>query len=111
MSEEDASANLSKIEGFTDSIEEFQLTTVAELANSLPPEKHFKKTARNLKEKWEREVKKKSNFVIVYIHRHEQACGLLEVRKSHILKKLEALRTRDPPPAIVQEKEQTEVAS
>ena len=51
MSEEDASENLSKIEGFTDSIEEFQLTTVAELANSLPPEKHFKKTARNLEEK------------------------------------------------------------
>ena len=51
MSEEDASTNLSKIEGFADGIEELQLTTVTELANSLPPEKHFKKTAQNLKEK------------------------------------------------------------
>ena len=51
MSEEDASANLSKIEGFTDSFEVSQLTTIAEIANSLPPEKHFKKTAGNLKEK------------------------------------------------------------
>ena len=51
MSEEDASANLSKIEGFTDSIEVSQLTTITELANSLPPEKKFKKTAGNLKEK------------------------------------------------------------
>ena len=52
MSEEDASANLSKIEGFTsDGIEESQLATIAELASSLPSEKHFKKTAGNLKEK------------------------------------------------------------
>ena len=51
MSEEDASVNLSKIEGFTDGVEVSQLTTIAELANSLPPEKHFKKTVGNLKKK------------------------------------------------------------
>ena len=55
MSEEDASANLSKIEEFTDSFEESQLTTISELVNSLPPEKHFKKTARTLEEKWVRD--------------------------------------------------------
>ena len=51
MSEEDATANLSKIEGFADSVEESQLTTLAELASSLTPEKKFKRTAGSLKEK------------------------------------------------------------
>ena len=44
-------------------------------------------------------------------HRYEQVCGLLDVRKSHILKKLAALRTPDPPPAIEEEEEQIEVYS
>ena len=51
MSKEDATATLSKIDEFTDSIEESQLTTITELANSLPPGKHFKKTATTLDEK------------------------------------------------------------
>ena len=41
--------------------------------------------------------------------RYEQACGLLDVRKSHIMKKLAALRAPDPPPTVVEEKEQAEV--
>ena len=41
--------------------------------------------------------------------RYKQACGLLDVRKSHILKKLAALRTPEPPPTVVEEKEQVEV--
>ena len=41
--------------------------------------------------------------------RYKQACGLLDIRKSHILKKLAALRTPDPSPTVVEEKEQAEV--
>lgn len=51
MSQEEASANLRKIEDFQDDIEESQLDTVTELANSLPAEKRFKKVAKNVKEK------------------------------------------------------------
>ena len=51
VSEEDFSANLSKIEEFSDSIEVSQLTTITELANLLPVEKKFKKTAGTVKEK------------------------------------------------------------
>ena len=52
MSEEDTSATLSKIDDFTDSVESSQLTTISELANSLPAEKQlFKKTSATVKEK------------------------------------------------------------
>ena len=37
--------------------------------------------------------------------RYDQACGLLEVRKSHILKKLAALESHEPPPTLVEEQE------
>ena len=51
MSHEEASTNLRKIEEYQDDVEDSQLDTVTELANSLPAEKHFKKVTKTLKEK------------------------------------------------------------
>ena len=51
MSEEEALANLRKIEDFEDDVEDGKLDTVTELANSLPTEKRFKKVVKTLKEK------------------------------------------------------------
>ena len=51
MSEEEASANLSKIEDFHTDVQETQLKTINELANSLPEERNFKKQAGNAEEK------------------------------------------------------------
>ena len=52
MSHDEASVNLSKIEDFSDDIEQSQLDTIAELATSLPAERQFyKNLAGNVKEK------------------------------------------------------------
>ena len=51
MSEEEASANLSRIEDFHDDVQESQLKTIDQLANSLPADRNFKKHAGTAEEK------------------------------------------------------------
>lgn len=51
MSAEEVSTNISKIEEFHQDIQVSQLDTIGELAESLPAEKGFKKTADSMEEK------------------------------------------------------------